>query len=136
MQLREVVASPATSSALGRFYAALFLPAPQRVRVHPELFRCHPYRHQSPHHDSIAPGSAWNQLIEVDGFGTDDWVTPSSPTAGLGNSGSLGQPQVQVASSTAPDANGETPGVISITAPAATLGGRWPAGLARVPGHN
>ena len=25
---------------------------------------------------SIAPADAWNQLIEVDGFGTDDWVTP------------------------------------------------------------
>ena len=26
---------------------------------------------------SIAPADAWNQLIEVDGFGTDDWVTPA-----------------------------------------------------------
>lgn len=71
---------------------------------------------------SVAPGSAWNQLIEVDGFGTDDWVTPASSTAGLSQSGSLGTPQVQVESSTAPAGNGETPGVISITVPAATLG--------------
>src|SRR6202012_4277914 len=37
---------------------------------------------------SLASGSAWNQLIEVDGFGTDDWVTPATATAGLGDSSS------------------------------------------------
>jgi len=83
----------------------------------------------NPWNYSVAPSSAWNQLIEVDGFGTDDWVTPASSTAGLTGSGSLGTPQVQVAASTAPESNGETPGVISITVPAATLGapanGSW-----------
>jgi glucoamylase len=38
---------------------------------------------------SVAPADAWNQLIEVDGFGTDDWVTPGSTTAGLSGSSSL-----------------------------------------------
>jgi glucoamylase len=76
----------------------------------------------NPWNYSIAPADAWNQLIEVDGFGTDEWVTPSSPTAGLSASGSLGTPQVEVASSSAPAGNGETPGVISVTVPAATLG--------------
>ncbi len=30
------------------------------------------------------PADAWNQLIEVDGFGTDDWVTPGSATLRAG----------------------------------------------------
>ncbi len=46
---------------------------------------------------ALAPGSAWNQLIEVDGFGTDDWVTPATSSSGLGASSSLGTPQVSVA---------------------------------------
>ena len=46
---------------------------------------------------SIAPADAWNQLIEVDGFGTDDWVTPASATAGISGSSSVGTPQVSVA---------------------------------------
>ncbi len=76
----------------------------------------------NPWNYSIAPADAWNQLIEVDGFGTDDWVTPASPSSGLLGSSSLGTPQVEVASSTAAGSNGETPGVISITVPASTLG--------------
>jgi glucoamylase len=76
----------------------------------------------NPWNYSVAPADAWNQLIEIDGFGTDDWVTPSSTTAGLGQSSSLGvAPQVSVAQ-LSPTASGTTPGVISITVPAATLG--------------
>ena len=41
---------------------------------------------------SIAPADAWNQLIEVDGFGTDDWVTPASSTSGISGSSSVGTP--------------------------------------------
>jgi glucoamylase len=74
---------------------------------------------------SIAPADAWNQLIEVDGFGTDDWVTPSSTTAGLGQSSSLGTPQVTV-SSLAETSNGYTPGVVSITVPTSALGSPGP----------
>jgi glucoamylase len=70
---------------------------------------------------SVAPADAWNQLVEVDGFGTDDWVTPSSSNAGLGSSSSLGTPQISVAQLSA-TSSGATPGVISITVPAATLG--------------
>jgi glucoamylase len=70
---------------------------------------------------SIAPADAWNQLIEVDGFGTDDWVTPSSATSGLSGSSSLGTPQVSVAQLSA-SSSGQTPGIVSITVPAATLG--------------
>ena len=75
----------------------------------------------NPWNYSIAPADAWNQLIEVDGFGTDDWVTPSSTTAGLGASSSIGTPQISVAQ-LSPTSSGATPGVISITVPAATLG--------------
>ncbi|HUN30678.1 MAG TPA: glucodextranase DOMON-like domain-containing protein [Trebonia sp.] len=70
---------------------------------------------------SLAPGSAWNQLIEVDGFGTDDWVTPATVTAGLGDSSSLGTPQVSVAQ-LSPAADGDTPGVVTITVPTSVLG--------------
>ncbi|HEY1918736.1 MAG TPA: glucodextranase DOMON-like domain-containing protein [Streptosporangiaceae bacterium] len=70
---------------------------------------------------SIASADAWNQLIEVDGFGTDDWVTPSSTTAGLGQSSSLGTPEVTV-SSLPPTSNGYTPGLVSITVPTSALG--------------
>jgi glucoamylase len=75
----------------------------------------------NPWNYSIDPADAWNQLIEVDGFGTDDWVTPSSSTAGLSGSSSIGSPQVSVAQ-LAPTSAGATPGVISITVPTATLG--------------
>jgi glucoamylase len=71
---------------------------------------------------SLAPASAWNQLIEVDGFGTDDWVTPATATSGLGGSSSLGTPQVSVAQLSPPGGSGDTPGVVSITVPTATLG--------------
>ena len=71
---------------------------------------------------SLASGSAWNQLIEVDGFGTDDWVTPATATAGLGGSSSLGTPQVSVAQLSQTSAGGDTPGVVSITVPTAALG--------------
>ena len=60
-------------------------------------------------------------MIEVDGFGTDDWVTPSSTSAGLGQSSSIGAPQISVAQ-LSPTSSGATPGVISITVPASTLG--------------
>jgi glucoamylase len=75
----------------------------------------------APWNYSIAPTDAWNQLIQVDGFGTDDWVTPSSTTAQLGQSSSIGTPLVSVAQlGELPD--GYTPGVITLTVPAATLG--------------
>jgi glucoamylase len=70
---------------------------------------------------SIAPADAWNQLIEVDGFGTDDWVTPGSATAGLSGSSSLGTPQMSVAQ-LEPNASGETPGLVTITVPTSVLG--------------
>jgi glucoamylase len=69
---------------------------------------------------SIAPADAWNQLIEVDGFGTDDWVTPSGTTSGLGSSSSVGVPQVSVAQLS--PSGGETPGLVTITVPTAALG--------------
>lgn len=69
---------------------------------------------------TIAPAHAWNQLIEVDGFGTDDWVTPASPTSGLSGSSSLGTPQVSVAQLS--PVGGETPGLVTITVPTAALG--------------
>jgi hypothetical protein len=48
-------------------------------------------------------------------------VTPSSTTAGLGQSSSIGTPQVTV-SSLAETSNGYTPGVVSITVPTSALG--------------
>ena len=69
---------------------------------------------------SIAPADAWNQLIEVDGFGTDDWVTPGSATSGLSGSSSVGTPQVSVAQLT--PSGGSTPGLVSITVPTSALG--------------
>jgi glucoamylase len=69
---------------------------------------------------SIAPADAWNQLIEVDGFGTDDWVTPGSSASGLNGSSSVGTPQVSVAQLSS--SGGETPGLVTITVPAALLG--------------
>src|SRR5580693_6736663 len=70
---------------------------------------------------SIAPADAWNQLIEVDGFGTDDWVTPAGATSGLSGSSSVETPQVSVIQ-LAPAASGETPGLVTITVPTAQLG--------------
>ena len=69
---------------------------------------------------SIAPAGAWNQLIEVDGFGTDDWVTPGSATSGLSGSSSVGTPQVSVAQLS--PSGSATPGLVTITVPAAELG--------------
>ncbi len=69
---------------------------------------------------SIVPADAWNQLIEVDGFGTDDWVTPSSATSGLSGSSSVGTPQVSVIQLT--PSSGETPGLVTITVPTSVLG--------------
>ena len=69
---------------------------------------------------SIAPADAWNQLIEIDGFGTDDWVTPGSSTSGLSGSSSVGTPQVSVAQLS--PTGGETPGLVTITVPASVLG--------------
>jgi glucoamylase len=73
---------------------------------------------------SLAPAAAWNQLIEVDGFGTDDWVTPSSATSGLSGSSSLGTPQVSVAqlSPAGGQTPGQTPGLVTITVPTSVLG--------------
>ncbi len=69
---------------------------------------------------SIAQADAWNQLIEVDGFGTDDWVTPGSPTSGLSGSSSVGIPQVSVAQLS--PSGGQTPGLVTITVPSSALG--------------
>jgi glucoamylase len=69
---------------------------------------------------SIAPADAWNQLIEVDGFGTDDWVTPGSATSGLSGSSSVGTPQVSVIQLS--PSGGETPGLVIITVPTSVLG--------------
>jgi glucan 1,4-alpha-glucosidase len=69
---------------------------------------------------SIAPADAWNQLIEVDGFGTDDWVTPGSATAGISGSSSVGTPQMSVAQLS--PAGSDTPGLVTITVPTSLLG--------------
>jgi glucoamylase len=69
---------------------------------------------------SIAPADAWNQLIEVDGFGTDDWVTPASATSGISGSSTVGTPQVSEAQLSPVGA--DTPGLVTITVPTATLG--------------
>jgi glucoamylase len=70
---------------------------------------------------SVAPADGRNQLIEVDGFGTDDWVTPAGATSGLSGSSSVGTPQESV-SQLAPTASGETPGLVIITVPTSVLG--------------
>jgi glucoamylase len=69
---------------------------------------------------SIAPADAWNQLIEVDGFVTDDWVTPGSSTSGISGSSSVGTPQVSVAQLS--PSGGDTPGLVTITVPTSALG--------------
>ncbi len=69
---------------------------------------------------TVAPADAWNQLIEVDGFGTDDWVTPASATSGLSESSSVGTPQVSVAQLS--PSGGQTPGLVTITVPTSALG--------------
>ncbi len=69
---------------------------------------------------SIAPADAWNQLIEVDGFGTDDWVTPGSASSGLSGSSSVGTPQVSVAQLS--PSGSATPGLVTITVPTSALG--------------
>ena len=69
---------------------------------------------------SIAPADAWNQLIEVDGFSTDDWVTPGSASSGLAGSSSLGTPQVSVAQLS--PSGSATPGLVTITVPTSALG--------------
>jgi glucoamylase len=69
---------------------------------------------------SIAPADAWNQLIEVDGFGTDDWVTPGSATAGISGSSTVGTPQVSVAQLS--PSGSDTPGLVTITVPTSLLG--------------
>jgi glucoamylase len=79
----------------------------------------------SPFNYSIASADAWNQVIEVDGFGTDCWETPATTTSGLNYSypscgGGLGTPQVSAAQLT--PSGGQTPGLVTITVPASTLG--------------
>src|SRR5580658_7058799 len=69
---------------------------------------------------SIAPADAWNQLIEIDGFGTDDWVTPASATSDLSGSSSVGTPQVSVAQLS--PTGSDTPGLVTITVPTSVLG--------------
>jgi glucoamylase len=69
---------------------------------------------------SIAAADAWNQLIEVDGFGTDDWVTPATATSGISGSSTVGTPQVSQAQLS--PVGSETPGLVTITVPTATLG--------------
>jgi len=69
---------------------------------------------------SIAPADAWNQLIEVDGFGTDDWVTPASSSSELSDSSSVGTPSVSAAQLS--PSGGETPGLVTITVPTSVLG--------------
>ncbi len=69
----------------------------------------------------IAPAAAWNQLVQVDGFGNDTWVTPASSTGGIAGATSLGEPQVSF-TQLAPGANGETPGLVDITLPDSVLG--------------
>ena len=69
---------------------------------------------------SIAPADAWNQLIEVDGFGTDDWVTPAGPVSGLPGLSSVGTPHVSVAQLS--PSGGQTPGLVTITVPTSALG--------------
>jgi glucoamylase len=69
---------------------------------------------------SIAPADAWNQLIEVDGFGTDDWVTPATATSDLSGSSSVGTPQVSFAQLS--PSGSDTPGLVTITVPTSVLG--------------
>jgi glucoamylase len=69
---------------------------------------------------SVSPADAWNQLIEVDGFGTDDWVTPASTTSGLSGSSSVGTPEVSVAQLSS--SGSQTPGLVTITVPTSALG--------------
>ncbi|MGA8016972.1 MAG: glycoside hydrolase family 15 protein [Candidatus Dormiibacterota bacterium] len=78
----------------------------------------------SPWNYAIASGDAWNQVIAVDGYGDQCWATPSSPTSSalyFGNPacdvGKVQYSAVQLAPS-----GGETPGIITVTVPAATLG--------------
>ncbi len=69
----------------------------------------------------IAPAAAWNQLVQVDGFGNDLWVTPGSSSGGIAGATSLGAPQVSF-TQLAPGSNGETPGLVDITLPDSVLG--------------
>jgi glucoamylase len=69
---------------------------------------------------SVAAADAWNQLIEVDGFGTDDWVTPATSTSGISGSSPVGTPQVSVAQLS--PSGSDTPGLVTITVPTAELG--------------
>jgi glucoamylase len=70
---------------------------------------------------TIAPDAAWNQLVQVDGFGNDNWVTPASTSGGIAGATSLGTPQVSF-TQLAQGANGETPGLVDITLPDSVLG--------------
>ncbi len=56
----------------------------------------------------------------MDGFGTDDWVTPAGAASGLSGSSSVGTPQVSVAQ--LPPSGGQTPGLVTITVPRSLLG--------------
>ena len=71
---------------------------------------------------TIAQADAWNQLIQISPFGAE-WVTPNSNTASEGLPGStfLGSPSFSW-TQFAPVANGDTPGLLQITVPDATLG--------------
>jgi glucoamylase len=106
---------PTFGSLLGAQLIDLYLHAPT-----PPAGQAQSTAAAGPWHYSIAPADAWNQLIEVDGFGTDDWVTPAGSSSGLSGSATLGTPQVSVAQ--LPASGGQTPGLVTVTVPAAVLG--------------
>ena len=70
---------------------------------------------------TIAPSAAWNQLIQIDGFGGQEWVTPTSSTGGLYDGTSLGTPQASF-TQLGENSDGETPGLVDITVPDSVLG--------------
>lgn len=78
---------------------------------------------------TITPAGAWNQLLQIDAgnvagvgdFGQDKWVTPDSTSGGIIGSVSLGDPAVSI-TQLGSGTNGETPGVVDITLPDASLG--------------
>lgn len=70
---------------------------------------------------TIAPDAAWNQLIQLDGFGGEDWVTPSSAGGGLYDGTSVGTPNVSF-TQLGQAGNGEIPGLIDIAVPNSVLG--------------
>ena len=70
---------------------------------------------------TIAQSAAWNQLVQVDGFGGYVWVTPTATSGGIAGAVSLGVPQVSF-TQLGQGSDGESPGVVDITLPNAQLG--------------